>query len=266
MTVFASIGLGMASPYGVLAIWPRLVRFLPRPGAWMQVLEKGMAFILAATCLYFLALLSAPSPAADAGRPVGRGGRGHPVRPGSAPVPERRPALRHESGGRGRGRGRTGLRPGLCPAGRSAVGDLFARSLRRPPWDGENLVLDFTADWCPTCKLLERTVLTPARLTQWGERHKTVFMKVDLTRQTPPAMGRCCGRLAASPSRWPPFSRPATGRNPRSFCATCSRPASSSRPWPRPSATRPPPARATARRPPHSRFLKPTALPYPRAS
>ena len=52
----------------------------------------------------------------------------------------------------------------------------------------DNLVLDFTADWCPTCKLLERTVLTPPRLTEWERRHKVVFMKVDLTRQTPPAM------------------------------------------------------------------------------
>ena len=52
----------------------------------------------------------------------------------------------------------------------------------------DNVVLDFTADWCPTCKLLERTVLTPPRIAQWASRHKTVFMRVDLTRQTPPAM------------------------------------------------------------------------------
>ncbi len=49
-------------------------------------------------------------------------------------------------------------------------------------------MVDFTADWCPTCKLLERTVLTPSRVAQWAARGRAVFMRVDLTRQTPPAM------------------------------------------------------------------------------
>jgi len=49
----------------------------------------------------------------------------------------------------------------------------------------KNLVVDFTADWCPTCKFLERTVLTPPRLAQWAQSHDTEFIQVDLTNQIP---------------------------------------------------------------------------------
>jgi thiol:disulfide interchange protein DsbD len=186
MTVFAAIGLGMASPYGVLAIWPRLVRLLPRPGAWMQGLERAMAFMLAATCLYFLALLPPgrilPTLAAFWAAALGATllGRMHLAQ--------------------------TALRGWLMGAAALVVagGGLAFALTYAPPTEAEwvayspeafterlgrdNLVLDFTADWCPTCKLLERTVLTPPRVAQWGTRHKAVFMKVDLTRQTPPAM------------------------------------------------------------------------------
>lgn len=186
MTVFAAIGLGMAAPYAILAIWPRLVRFLPRPGVWMQSLERAMAFILAATCLYFLALLPPgrilPTLAAFWTTALGATllGRMHLAQN----------ALR-------------GMFLGLAALVLAGGGLAFALTYA-PPADAEwvaytpetfaerlgkdNLVLDFTADWCPTCKLLERTVLTPSRVAQWGTRHKAVFMKVDLSRQTPPAM------------------------------------------------------------------------------
>ncbi len=187
MTVFASIGLGMAAPYGVLAAWPRLVRLLPRPGAWMQGLERGMAFLLAGTCLYFLALLPPQRllPALAALWTTAAGaflyGRG---------------ALLAQSAARR-------LSMAVAALVVTGAGLVFALAYTPPAeaqWEAyapetfaarlgkENLVLDFTADWCPTCKVLERTVLTPARVTQWGERHKAVFMRVDLTRQTPPAM------------------------------------------------------------------------------
>uniref|UniRef100_I2PYF5 Thiol:disulfide interchange protein n=1 Tax=Desulfovibrio sp. U5L TaxID=596152 RepID=I2PYF5_9BACT len=187
MTVFAAIGCGMASPYAVLAIWPRLVRFLPRPGAWMQGLEKGMAFLLAATCLYFLALLPPgrllPALAALWATALAAFLFGRGAHLSSGPV--RR------------------LTMTLLALAVTGAGLAFALTFT-PPAEAEwvaytpkafeerlgrdNLVLDFTADWCPTCKLLERTVLTSARVAQWAARRQAVFMKVDLTRQTPEAM------------------------------------------------------------------------------
>lgn len=187
MTVFAAIGLGMASPYGVLAIWPRLVRFLPRPGAWMQGLEKGMAFLLAATCLYFLALLPSHRilPALLALWATGLGAfifgkSGHLARGRLQHLGMIAVALVIAGGG-------LTFALTYTPASQAQwveyTPEAFAERLGK-----DNLILDFTADWCPTCKLLERTVLTPDRLTSWSTQSKAVFMKVDLTRQTPPAM------------------------------------------------------------------------------
>ena len=187
MTVFAAIGLGMASPYGVLAIWPRLVRFLPRPGAWMQGLEKGMAFVLAATCLYFLALLPAehilPALVALWGTALGAfifGRSSHLASTFAQRALMIVIALAITGGG-------LAFALTYAPAPQTQWVQYSPEKLAER-LGKDNLVLDFTADWCPTCKLLERTVLTPPRVASWSAQRKVVFMKVDLTRQTPQAM------------------------------------------------------------------------------
>ncbi len=54
MTVFLGLGLGLALPYLLLAYWPRLRQFLPRPGAWMERFKQFMAFPMFATALWLL--------------------------------------------------------------------------------------------------------------------------------------------------------------------------------------------------------------------
>jgi thiol:disulfide interchange protein DsbD len=49
----------------------------------------------------------------------------------------------------------------------------------------ENILLDFTADWCPTCKVLEATVLTRKNVTAWKARYNVRFIKVDMTGRDP---------------------------------------------------------------------------------
>jgi thiol:disulfide interchange protein DsbD len=49
----------------------------------------------------------------------------------------------------------------------------------------ENILLDFTADWCPTCKVLEATVLTRKNVTAWKARYNVRFIKVDMTARDP---------------------------------------------------------------------------------
>ena len=56
---FTVIGLGMALPYLLLSVFPRLAAMLPRPGEWMESLKQGMAFPLFAYALYLLWVLNA---------------------------------------------------------------------------------------------------------------------------------------------------------------------------------------------------------------
>ena len=48
------MALGLAFPYIVLGIFPSLVRFLPRPGAWMESLKQGLSFLLFAAAAWML--------------------------------------------------------------------------------------------------------------------------------------------------------------------------------------------------------------------
>jgi thiol:disulfide interchange protein len=57
--VFGAVGLGMASPYLLIGAFPELIRFLPRPGAWMETVEQLMGFLLLGTVVYLFTTLAA---------------------------------------------------------------------------------------------------------------------------------------------------------------------------------------------------------------
>ena len=57
-TIFLALGLGLAFPYLVLASFPASARILPKPGAWMQTFKEFLAFPMWATMLWLLWLLS----------------------------------------------------------------------------------------------------------------------------------------------------------------------------------------------------------------
>ena len=56
---FFIIGLGMATPYLTLSLFPKLTRLLPKPGAWMETLKQIMSFPLFAYAIYLLWVLYA---------------------------------------------------------------------------------------------------------------------------------------------------------------------------------------------------------------
>ncbi|MEO7101528.1 MAG: thioredoxin family protein [Luteolibacter sp.] len=51
---FAAMAIGLSLPYLVLSIFPKLINFLPRPGAWMESFKQAMSFFLFATAGYLL--------------------------------------------------------------------------------------------------------------------------------------------------------------------------------------------------------------------
>jgi thiol:disulfide interchange protein len=52
--VFTVIGVGMASPYLVLGAFPELLRFIPKPGPWMETFKKAMGYLLLTAVLFIL--------------------------------------------------------------------------------------------------------------------------------------------------------------------------------------------------------------------
>lgn len=57
LSVFALLGLGMALPFLLLSFIPSWLRFLPKPGVWMETFKQVMAFPLYATALWLLWVL-----------------------------------------------------------------------------------------------------------------------------------------------------------------------------------------------------------------
>jgi len=59
MAMFMSIAAGMAFPYVLLAAQPAWLRFLPKPGPWMNHVRQVMGFLLLATLLFLLYVVGA---------------------------------------------------------------------------------------------------------------------------------------------------------------------------------------------------------------
>lgn len=55
--IFLALGLGMAFPYVVLTANPAFLKWLPRPGAWMDTFKQAMGFVLLATVIYLMVSL-----------------------------------------------------------------------------------------------------------------------------------------------------------------------------------------------------------------
>ena len=50
--IFMAMGAGLAAPWVIVALFPDLVRFLPKPGPWMVWLKRGLAGLLMATMVW----------------------------------------------------------------------------------------------------------------------------------------------------------------------------------------------------------------------
>jgi len=56
--IFTGLGLGMASPWLLVAALPSLAKLLPKPGRWMQITKVIFSLMLAATTLWLFTLLN----------------------------------------------------------------------------------------------------------------------------------------------------------------------------------------------------------------
>lgn len=56
--VYTMVGLGMGLPFIALCIKPDAIKFLPKPGAWMETLKEALSFPLLLTVVYFVASIN----------------------------------------------------------------------------------------------------------------------------------------------------------------------------------------------------------------
>ena len=183
MAVFWSVGLGMSLPYIVFSIAPALAAILPKPGPWMGVFEKFLGFLLLATCIYLLFILPAEKRLhiliflLIAGFCAWLWG---------AFAGLEAPRARRMLLGAGSAIAMAGLFVWvLMPPGPEPVWQAFSHAIFQKDLGRRNMLVEFTADWCPNCKFLEASVLTAKNLRRWQGRYQFELVRVDLTRSHP---------------------------------------------------------------------------------
>jgi thiol:disulfide interchange protein DsbD len=194
--VFATIAAGMSLPYFLLTAQPRLLRFLPKPGAWMERFKQFMGFILLAVAIWLLSVLANKRDSSVVvtavsyllviglgawiygawGRSLLAGVVGLVLALASwfAFVHGRldQPAAKTESG------------PVVSTAG--ITWETFSPERVAAALDEKKPVfIDFTADWCINCKVNERVVLDTAPVASAFAKAGVLTLKADWTNGDP---------------------------------------------------------------------------------
>jgi thiol:disulfide interchange protein DsbD len=188
LSVFATLGAGMAAPMLLLSHSKTLRARMPRPGPWMETFKQLLAFPLYATAIWLLwvsgrqtsvtsmALLLCGMLALAMGlwlmryRPWGRLAGVATVVAALALIPS--PAL--ENGG---GRGASS-----ADAGSSTWSDVQLQSLLA---EGTPVFVNVTADWCITCIANERGTLSSDRVEAAIGAMSMEYLVVDWTDYDP---------------------------------------------------------------------------------
>jgi len=191
LTVFGSIGFGMAAPYLVLAAYPQLVDKMPRAGAASELIKQVMGLFMLGAAVYFLGV-GFVGIFQQEGAPPSRAYLW--IVAGCVAIAGLWLAWRTMRLATGAGTKVTFVGIGLLLAVSSiAVGNRLTDSgpidwkyytpelLESRLDTGDVVVLEFTAEWCLNCKLLEATVLNAPAVVKALEAEGVTPIKVDLT-------------------------------------------------------------------------------------
>jgi thiol:disulfide interchange protein DsbD len=161
LMVFLSVGIGLALPYLVLSFQPAWLKFLPKPGAWMEKFKILMGFPMLATGVWLLTLASGSSE------------KGTILSLGLFLVALAMSAwIWGEFVQRGTKRRSLAAAAGLLVL---VAGGVFAfpsnrgEQIQWQPWssaavaqaqaEGHPVLVDFTADWCLTCQVNKKVAI-----------------------------------------------------------------------------------------------------------
>ena len=185
--VLIAVGLGMVTPYLFLVAFPTLSRYCPRPGRWLVRLEILVGFFLLLTTAYLMYLL--PQNLLPWGIAM------LAAMTAVAVAVHYRLKNQHETHWKAFALSilclivmAVGWRAFSAPAATPGSDwTPFSVAEFKENWGRKPIIIDFTADWCANCKVLEKTVLTKERLEEWAERYGAVFIQADITHDNPAA-------------------------------------------------------------------------------
>ena len=183
--MFATIGLGMASPYLLIGAFPKLIHYLPKPGAWMETFKQLMAFLLLATVIYLFGTLTVPYYLPTMTLLLGLWIACWWI--GRTPITAS-PSAKATAW--------LGAIAVAVLLGWFAFTVLFwqpiipwkpfsPEALQQARADGKTVMVDFTADWCPNCKFNSRWALEKKAVLELVLANDVVPLLADWTDESP---------------------------------------------------------------------------------
>ncbi|MGV8928562.1 MAG: protein-disulfide reductase DsbD family protein [Brevundimonas sp.] len=200
LLVFLGLGLGLALPFVIISLSPGLLARLPRPGPWMERLKGLLAFPMYATALW-LAWVFSRQAGADAlgllfvggvllalGAWLIGGGQSERLAGGKGGLQLTSGAVALLLAG-----GILVLAATVPVSGAAGPAAPQDNGLNSAPWstaaveaaltEGRPVLVNFTADWCVTCKINERTSLTSSGVAMAMKKANAVYLVGDWTRR-----------------------------------------------------------------------------------
>jgi suppressor for copper-sensitivity B len=195
LAIFAALGIGLSLPYLLVAAFPRLATWLPRPGPWMIRLKAVLGLLLAGTGVWLIYVLAGVA-GTNAATAIGvvaviaagllflshRGSAGARLSvPGlvalgflALALPSWLPTAPDATASKGSPGESAALKSIWRPFDPAAIPALVA--------SGKTVFVDVTADWCITCQVNKRVVLAQADMLARLKGENVVAMQADWTR------------------------------------------------------------------------------------
>lgn len=190
LTIFIALGLGMALPVLLLSYAPRLLQRLPKPGPWMETFKQLLAFPLYATALWLAWVV---------GKQAGINAMGLVLvgclllalalwlwcdRRGLRLVSVVSIVLAFSV--LGHSWLRTDALTNSVVSGQKTYWQTYTPELLAElQQTGQPILVNVTADWCITCLVNEKRVLSSQVVQQALRKHRVHYLKADWTRRAP---------------------------------------------------------------------------------
>ncbi|MFN9602363.1 MAG: protein-disulfide reductase DsbD domain-containing protein [Planctomycetota bacterium] len=186
LLIFLGVGLGMASPYLVIASYPAALKWIPKPGPWMETFKEVLAFPMLLSVVAFVSGFPRDERTAMftsliftwfACWLVGR------VPAWASPSQKVRAWV---FGGIATVAGTLGAFHYLGPSPYELEWEPFSEQrLQQLVGEGKTVMVDFTAEWSKNCKLNLAVAIHTSRVRELVNKNQVVPLIADLTRYPP---------------------------------------------------------------------------------
>lgn len=190
LLLFVCMALGLSVPVLLASVFPKLVGWLPKPGAWMEQLRQVMAFFMFASAIWLAWVLGKQS-GVDAVAlfmlvVLWLAGICWAWR-----IPDRTRrwwvAVFSALSILGLSAGVWHVQSAPSPSAQTS-GNWQAWSehaVQEAVQNQRKVFVDYTAAWCITCQLNKQTVLERASFQQWAQDNQVLLLRADWTNQDP---------------------------------------------------------------------------------